>query len=863
MKPDGGRLAALMAALVEWSRRHAVLVLLAGLALTVASGFYAATRFAIDSNVSAMISSHLDWRQREIELGRAFPQNDDLLLVVVDGADADLADRAAGRLAAALAARPAQFQHVRRPDAGPWFDKEGLLFLSEAELQAMADQLIAAQPMIGALAADPSLRGLFDALGLGLQGVAQGQVKLADLEPALAAVAGVAQSVLDGRPRPLSWQRLLTGRVPLPRELRRFVLVQPVLDYGALVPGAGASAAVRQIAGELGLTPDAGVRVRLTGPVALSDDQFASVAQGTGTAALVSVVLVCIILLLALRSLRSVAAVLLTLVAGLLATAAFALLTVGALNVISVAFVVLFVGIAVDFSIQFCVRYRDETFRLGDRGLALAATARLVAPSLLMAALTSAVGFYCFVPTDYRGIAELGIIAGTGMVIALLLNFTLLPALLALFRPTSAREAVGFAGAAPVDRFLIRRRRAVIAAGGLLAVLGLALLPRMQFDFDPMHLQNQSAESVSTLIDMIEDESSTPYRIDILAPSVAAAAALAGKLSALPEVEHAITVSSFVPEDQDPKLEILADAAQLLGPTLDPPERRPPPDDAGVAAATATLIGRLQAAAAPGSSAGRLAELLAGITARGPAARAALAQALVAGLPELLGKLGTALSAGKVTLADLPLDLRRDWVAADGQARIEVTPKGRVRSNEQIRRFVDAVRAVAPQASGGPVGIVESGRTIVNAFVTAGLIAFGGVALLLFLVLHRIRDVALVFAPVLLAALLTVSTSVIFGLPVNYANIIALPLLLGIGVAFSIYFVSNWRAGEGDPLQSSTARAVLFSALTTTTAFGSLALSSHPGTADMGKLLTIALGFTLLATFFFLPALLGPPPRQR
>jgi hopanoid biosynthesis associated RND transporter like protein HpnN len=863
VKPDGGRLGAAMTALVELSRRFAGWVVLAALALSAISGLFAATHFGIDSDVSAMISPKLGWRQREIHLAHAFPQNDNLLLVVVDGATADLADQAADRLAAALAARPAQFRNVRRPDAGPYFDKEGLLFLPEAELQAMADQLIAAQPMIASLAADPSLRGLFGALGLALQGVADGQATLADLEPALAAVADAAETVLAGKPRPLSWQRLFTGRAPLPRELRRFVLVNPVLDYGELSPGSGASAAVRQTAAGLGLTPDAGVRVRLTGPVALSDDQFASAAQGTGKAALLSVVLVCIILLLALRSLRTVVAVLLTLLAGLLATAAFALLSVGDLNVISVAFVVLFVGIAVDFSIQLCVRYRDETFRLGDRGLALAGTARQVAPPLLMAALTSAVGFYCFVPTDYRGIAELGIIAGTGMVIAILLNFTLLPALLALLRPSPAREPVGFRGAAPVDHFLIRRRRPVVAAGGVLALLGLALLPRLHFDFDPMHLQNQHAESVSTLIDMIEDESSTPYRIEVLAPSVAAAADLARRISALPEAGEVVTVSSFVPEDQEPKLAILADLQQLLDPSLHPPERRPPPDDAAVAAATTALIERLRAAAAPGTSAGRLADDLAAIMAGGPAARSGLARVLVEGLAERLDKLATALSAGKVTLADLPADLKRDWVAPDGRARVEVSPKGRVRSNDEIRRFVDAVRAVAPEATGGPVGIVESGRTIVHAFVTAGLIAFVGVALLLFIVLSRVRDVALVFAPVLLAALLTVSTSVLLGLPINYANIIALPLLLGIGVAFSIYFVSNWRAGQGQPLQSSTARAVLFSALTTMTAFGSLGLSRHPGTADMGKLLTIALGYTLLATFFFLPALLGPPPRPR
>ncbi|HMK68041.1 MAG TPA: MMPL family transporter, partial [Stellaceae bacterium] len=183
--------------------------------------------------------------------------------------------------------------------------------------------------------------------------------------------------------------------------------------------------------------------------------------------------------------------------------------------------------------------------------------------------------------------------------------------------------------------------------------------------------------------------------------------------------------------------------------------------------------------------------------------------------------------------------------------------------NKALHRFVSAVRAVVPDATGAPVSIQESARTISGAFRDAGILALIAIAALLALVLRRIRDVLLVLAPLLLAGLLTVATNVIAGLPLNFANIIALPLLLGVGVAFDIYFVMNWRAGIGEPLQSGTARAVLFSALTTAAAFGSLALSKHPGTSQMGVLLTIALGYTLFCTFFVLPALLGPvKPRE-
>jgi hypothetical protein len=154
---------------------------------------------------------------------------------------------------------------------------------------------------------------------------------------------------------------------------------------------------------------------------------------------------------------------------------------------------------------------------------------------------------------------------------------------------------------------------------------------------------------------------------------------------------------------------------------------------------------------------------------------------------------------------------------------------------------------------------------VIHAFVVAGIIAIAAISVLLVLVLRRIQDVLLVLAPLLLAGLLTLATSVLLDVPLNFANIIALPLLLGVGVSFDIYFVMRWRAGYGDLLQSSTARAILFSALTTGTAFGSLALSNHPGTSEMGKLLTLALIYTLLCSFFVLPALLGPvkPNRAR
>jgi predicted RND superfamily exporter protein len=201
----------------------------------------------------------------------------------------------------------------------------------------------------------------------------------------------------------------------------------------------------------------------------------------------------------------------------------------------------------------------------------------------------------------------------------------------------------------------------------------------------------------------------------------------------------------------------------------------------------------------------------------------------------------------------------------DGRARVQVLSKAEARNSKGLAEFVAAVTAVAPDAGGPAVTIAATSATIVGAFRSAAIGALISIAIILYIALRRVLDMSLVLAPLLLSSLMTVLVIVLAGLMLNYANIIALPLLLGVGVSFNIYFVMNWRAGQISVLGSATARAILFSALTTGTAFGSLALSGHPGTASMGTLLLISLGCTLGASLVFIPALLAwiPSPVRK
>jgi hopanoid biosynthesis associated RND transporter like protein HpnN len=618
----------------------------------------------------------------------------------------------------------------------------------------------------------------------------------------------------------------------------------------------------------LGLTPENGVRVRLTGDVPLQDEEFRTLTDRVWMMGGVMLGGVLLLLWLALHSFRMIFAILVTLAAGLVMTMAIGLLAVGVFNIISIAFIALFVGLGVDFGIQFCVRYRCERFHLKDLGKALGHTGRSVGVPLALAAAATAVGFFSFLPTEYTGVAELGFVAGVGMVMAFLASITLLPALLMVLKPESEASDVGFANLAPLDKYLAGRRKLVLRTAAVAGTVALILTLFLRFDSNPLDLRSPKVESVSTLFDLMKNPDTSPNTVDVMAPSLAAADALAAKISAEPLVAQAITMSSFIPEDQDRKLALIADADSILGPTLSPFEMMPPVNDQVIRQAMAAAAPKLRKAAGGSTAksavdARRLADALEKLAAGPQQNRDLAGKALVPGLLTMLQQLGDSLTPQKVSLDTIPAEMKSDWLAKDGTARIQVFPKDTSNDPAALSAFSDQVLAAAPEASGAPITIRESGRTIVKAFIEAGILSFIAIVLLLVVVLRRPGDVMKTLAPLVLAGLLTLASCVVLNLKLNFANIIALPLLLGIGVAFNIYFTVAWRAGAKSFLPSALTRAVIFSALTTATGFGTLWLSEHPGTASMGELLMISLGWTLVTTLFVSPALLGPPPARK
>jgi len=825
---------------------------------------YSARHFAINTDVNKLISRELDWRKREAEFEKAFPGHFGSTLVVINAPTTEYASRAAAELAAKLKSQPQLFRTVNDIGGNEFFARNGLLYRSTDDVANFSKGLGQAAPLVGTLVGDPSLRGLTRTLSLGLIGVQNKMTTLDALARPLSMASATIENILAGRPASFSWQSMLSGQDPGLSDLRQLIEVRPVLDFSALQPGQASSNAIRQAASDLRLDQKYQARVRLTGSVPMADEEFATVQQGALENAIATVIIVLLILWLALKSARLIVAVFINLAVGLALTAALGLMMVGALNMISVAFAVLFVGLGVDFGIQFSVRYRAERHDVPGLHAAIMQAAEKIGVPLTLAAAAVAAGFLSFLPTDYRGVSELGQIAGAGMLIAYITSITLLPALITVLNPSGEPEPIGYSALAPMDRFLLVHRIPVIVGTLAVAVLGSPLLYYLTFDFDPIHLRSPNAESISTLLDLGNDPQASTNSVNVVTASLDEAGPVAGKLGMLPQVAETRTLLSFIPQDQDKKLALIRDLNRQLGPALQKPGSAKPPTDAENVAALNGMADQLNKIAGNAKGAGadaakRLAGNAVKLAQANEETRARAKNAFIVPLESGIAQLRGFLTAQQITKDNLPASFKELWVTSEGRARVEVAPKGDTNDTEVLRSFARAVLAVNPNATGGPISILESSRTVVKAFFEAGFYALVSIAILLWIVLRRFGDVLLTLVPLLVAGVVTLEICVLIEMPLNFANIIALPLLLGVGVAFKIYYIMAWRSGRTDLLQSSLTRAVIWSALTTATAFGSLWLSQHPGTSSMGKLLALSLVCTLAAAVLFQPALMGKP----
>lgn len=840
----------LLATWAEGARRAGAPFAASILFLAILAGFYAAASLKVNTDTSAMLDPSLPFQQRAAELRDAFPQIKEDVIVVIRAPSLDEADAYASALRGSLLQHE-QFTAVFAPAQEPFFRENGLLYLSEKELESRLTQMSKAAGLIETLIKSPTVGTLFSTMAENDELAERSELGAETLQRIYAELGDVVEATLNGEQRPFSWMGAIDEEMSEQEMHTRLLYATPVLDYARLQPAKAAINALRAETEQLNADFGGRVETYITGDPALRLEELEAVTTGIGYSFLLSFVLVTLLLLLCYRSIAMAALTLTGLVVTLTLTSAFAAIFIGELNLVSVAFTVLLVGLGLDFSIHLFLHIQERRAAGQTNAEALKGALHEVGPALALAGPTTALAFLSFVPTKFDGIAQLGIIAAVGVIIALIVTITFGPAALALFKGRPKATSNGRVRKLFDSVSKISGPVAIITV--VLGVMALFLMPQVRFDADQMALRNPNAQSVIGFNLLFEDPQTLPYRLSKLATSEEEAVETAAKASALETVEAVRSLPDFVPDAQDEKLELIDFGAGTLVFALD----ATPGTVEGPAAADGVqaLETRLTEAHSEGSGA-RLAELLARLDTSNEAQLALLEENIFAFWPELVSLLRAQMNADYIDIDTLPQALRARYLSEDGKWRVDIMPKADVREFKALDNFVDEVEAEIPDLAGGAYQARKAGETISLAMLEATGIAFAIIAIFLLLLVRRIRTVLLMLFPLALAAVLTAATGVLLDIPFNYANVIVLPLLIGIGVDSGIHLVMRQRqieAGEGI-FGTSTPRAVLFAALTTVASFGSLMLSPHRGTASMGELLSIAILFTLICTLVVLPA---------
>ncbi|MEM7409401.1 MAG: MMPL family transporter [Myxococcota bacterium] len=864
-----------LAGWVDGVRERAVAVVWACLLATVVLGVYAAFGLRINSDNLALLSEDIPARRNHAAFAELFPNLESALFVVVDGATPELAREAAEDLEARLAARPDDFQAVYRPGGGEFFGRHGLLYRSVEDLEEFSDRLAGLQPILATLEQDPSIASLSKLVRRGLRALEDQSPDTTQATEWSAVLDRVSQATVDvyrEYPVAISWTEVLARGSALETTKRHVLIVHAALDFSS--PFA-AAAAVGQIHGEAlagGWDAEHGVQVRVTGNPALNFEEMVGIAWDVGLGGVFCFVFVVFVLYAALRSWKLTIAAIATLLVGLVWAAAIAAATVGHLTVVSLSVAILFIGLGVDFAIHLGMRYAQRLRDGEPHADALRGATRDVGSSLVLCTITTAIGFFVFAPTDYVGVAELGVIAGSSMIAVSFLTFTFFPALLSSWLALRGERPISAPLQFEMDlgTAVVRRARAVRWIAAALFVAGLAAIPSARFDPNVIDMRDPDTESVQAFNDLLDASgAASPWYVDAVAADLDAAVALGQELEGLAPVARATTLASYVPADQEEKRELLFDLAFLLE---SPGEALPGPApstesqvealrdlhafleerssaDSGVLAASIQKLRR------------HLAEFLERVDADGnpEAALARLETLLLANLDRQLERLRLALEPEAVSLESLPRELRERLVAPDGQARVQIFPEANLREENAMRAFTEAVADVAPGANGIAYNLLAFEEATKRSFLQALGSAVLCIGVLLFWLWRRWDDTFLVLAPLFLSAVLSVATMGLLGISFNFVNVIVIPLMFGIGVDSGIHLVHRSReldSAEG-LLGTTTARAVFYSALTTTISFGSLGLSSHVGMAGLGILLSIGMVLTVLSNLVLLPALLA------
>ena len=813
---------------------------------------YSQKHFSVDSDLNHLVKQDAPWRDNLDKTTQAFGGSESALVVVVSGDDRQQVQQITESLTNDLSKQPS-FKDVFAPSTLPWLKQQALWFLSDQEFNDFTKNLASLMPRLQRASMSQSqidltlpAKQLLAQLNQAVESKDDNAARL--LIQALNQVAESTQSVnhqqntatqKNTATQGVNWFSLLFPETK--QTSYQIISINAEPDRSQKEPNRFIMETAQQIIRQY--SDVSGVQIRLTGQTALDFDEIKDANHSVKLAGTMSLIGLIVVLGFGIRSLRIIAASYVAVIVGLVWTLALGLWLVGSYNTISIVFLVMFIGLGVDFSIHFCLRIREEQGLHANNQATLLTSIRGTLTPLSLCALTSAIGFLGFYPTAYTGLAELGIISAAGMLMGLVATFSVIPVFFFLFGYPKNKQQVIEQEHSDEGYWLVEHHKLVIGIAVVLLIVAGIGASQMKFDFSTLVLKSPKSESVNTLEEIQQQGLTSSYQMMMLAKTPAQAQQWQQQLATLPEVSNALSVNSFLPQDRNSKSVTLSQSihqpASLEAKGITPIQ----------------LAEQLETSPYKDTLSSHTLNWLK--TANQPEIYQAISLQALQPLTQMQQSFTQMIQAPPATLDDIPTQLAQRYYNQD-YALVVAYPSGDMRDVKQLDAFIDAVQAIAPNATGRPVAEQQVGKIITQAFIQATCYSLGLIALVLLFALKHKRDVVLSFIPLLLTTLSTMAVAHWSGFSLNMATFIVIPLIFGLGVDNGIHIVERFReVGSVKAFyQSSTPKAAILSSLTTIVTFGSLLLADHRGMFSIGFLLTIAIGFLLVYSLTVLPALL-------
>jgi len=884
-------------------------VLIAAAISTLAAGLLTWRGLEFRTNRLDLLNPHSRYNQRWLSYLDEFGEHDDVV-IVVDGPDPQRIEAGQQALAAALSRPGELFEAVAWAVDASGLHSKALHFASLEDLKQLEQYLSELERFLGnptAAPQAPSLQaGVLPASNVEFpqplpidEAAANGRRSEHDGagSPFAQAILSAFADVMAGEPYrwPLAgWDRFAEVQRGLrPRPLRSsdgtlgFVTLRLALPPSneSLVRSAPAihrlEEVVREVAGQF---PDLSIGV--TGMPVLEHYEMESSQFDMTVATIVSFVGVAALLLAGFGGWRPVAITLLVLLVGMAWSFGFVTVAIGHLNILSISFAAILIGLGIDFGIHYFARYEQ----LRQQGLAvepaLLETARSIGPGVITGALTTAAAFYMAGLTEFTGVAELGWIAGTGILLCLAAAVTVFPATTCWWDGPSRRAAArrarrdgSFAdapcvldSALPMQAWLqplLCRPRWTLVGLAVLALLAAPGVLRVHYDHNLLHLQPERGTSVQLQEKLIARDADHIWYAVAMADDAAEATRLERAFGKLPTVMRTESLQSVLPADEPLKRAAIGrirDRLTRLPPS--PPDHALSPavllERAGASRTTALgTAGGPGLGADSGSGTGSrnlpvVSDLSRGVQREIVRRRAAeFRERLLSDLWSRLGELARISDANPPTIDDLPAELRRRFMGQSGRMLVRVFARGDSWEFEQLEAFVRDLESVTRTVTGHPVQTYYASRHMQQSYVHAGIYAALALVIVLVLDFRSLPLSLLAMTPLALAGWLLLGVMGYAGIPFNAANMIVLPLILGIGIDSGVHIMHDYRSQAGPfRIANSVVVSIVLCSATTMTGFCSMVLADHRGLRSLGQVLTLGIFFCVLASLLLLPSIL-------